>query len=278
MFRPRLAFAAALVVGSVALPLVARAQYGGTGMGSALSADALSHQSNVRAGIDDVSKNASKETPFKIIKDVKQGLKDADPNVRVQELKKLRDLQDPEVNNILMDSLSDPDIRVKIKAVDMLGAREANGAVGAISQLLFLRSTEPLLKLHSTAALGRIGDTRGTLPVMQFLEEERAAGTTSRLGAWQSLRSAKSAMTNPPMCFPRSLPMTRATWCAGWPRRPSKKSTASFRASIQLRLPRRKQRWWSRLTKDFRNSANSIMKLRKWSVDFLLDDRAFRRG
>ena len=38
------------------------------------------------------------------------------------ELKKLRNLQDPEVNKIIIDSLGDPDIRVKIKAVDLLGA------------------------------------------------------------------------------------------------------------------------------------------------------------
>jgi hypothetical protein len=180
MFRSRLALAAALVIGSVALPLVARAQYGGSGLGSALANNPMSHQNNIEAGVSDISKNASKETPFKVIKDVKEGLKDADPNVRVQELKKLRDLQDPEVNKILMDSLSDPDIRVKIKAVDLLGVREANESVSPISQLLFLRSTEPLLKLHATAALGRIGDAGGTLPVMQFLEEEQAAGDDDR--------------------------------------------------------------------------------------------------
>jgi len=49
-----------------------------------------------------------------------------------------------------------------------------------MSQLLFLRSTEPLVKLHVAAALGRIGDARGTLPVMQYLEEERTAGDDDR--------------------------------------------------------------------------------------------------
>src|SRR5208283_5240804 len=89
--------------------------------------------------------------------------------------KKLRNLEDPEVNKILMDSLSDPDIRVKIKAVDLLGARQANEGVSPMSQLLFLRSTEPLLKLHATAALGRIGDARGTIPVMEYLQDETSA-------------------------------------------------------------------------------------------------------
>jgi len=162
------------------LPALAQAQYGGSGMGSALSADPMSHQGKVQAGIDDIRSHSEKETPFKVIKDVKLGLKDADPNVRVQELKKLRNLQDPEVNKIIMDSLSDPDIRVKIKAVDLLGARQANEGVPPISQMLFLRSTEPLVKLHAAAALGRIGDARGTLPVMEYLQEETASGDDDR--------------------------------------------------------------------------------------------------
>src|SRR6202789_226969 len=110
-------------------PAIAFAQYGGQGLGSALSSDPSSHQGQVRAGVDYIASKASQETPFKIIKDVKLGLKDADPEVRVSELEKLRNLQDPEVNQILTDSLSDPDVRVKIKAIDILGAREANDAV-----------------------------------------------------------------------------------------------------------------------------------------------------
>src|ERR1700676_1687870 len=181
MFRPRMALGAALLVGSAALlPGLAHAPYGGSRMGSAVSADPMSHQGKVQAGIDDIRGRMDQETPFKGIKDAKLGLKDADPNVRVQELKKLRNLQDPEVNKIIMDSLSDSDIRVKIKAVDLLGARQANEGVPPMSQLLFLRSTEPLLKLHTAAALGRIGDARGTIPVMEYLQEETAAGDDDR--------------------------------------------------------------------------------------------------
>jgi HEAT repeat protein len=180
MFRPRLALAGAMIIGMAGLPAFAHAQYGGSGMGSALSADPMSHQGKVQAGIDDIRNRTESESPMKIIKDVKLGLKDADPNVRVQELKKLRNLQDPEVNKIIMDCLSDPDIRVKIKAVDLLGARQANEGVPPMSQMLFLRSTEPLVKLHAAAALGRIGDSRGTLPVMEYLQEETAAGDDDR--------------------------------------------------------------------------------------------------
>src|ERR1700721_3425395 len=105
MFRPRLALATAMLIGVAVMPGLVHAQYGGSGMGSALSSDPMSQQGKVQAGVDDISKRAGSETPFKIIKDVKLGLKDADPNTRVQELKKLRNLDDPEVNKIIMDSL-----------------------------------------------------------------------------------------------------------------------------------------------------------------------------
>lgn len=165
---------------AVAVPRLALAQYGGQGLGSALSSNPMSHQEATKAGVDDLASRAQQETPFKIIKDVKLGLKDADPNVRVSELEKLRNLQDPEVNQILINSLSDPDVRVKLKAIDILGAREANDAVPPMSSMLFLRSTEPIVRLHLVAALGRIGDAQGALAVMQYLgedQDERGRGT-----------------------------------------------------------------------------------------------------
>ena len=171
----------ALALGvALAIPELAFAQYGGQGIGSALSSNPMSHQGQVKPGVDDMQGNAATETPFKVIKDVKLGLKDADPTVRVTELERLRFLQDPEVNQILTNSISDPDVRVKIKAIDLLGAREANDAVTPMSTMLFLRSTEPIVKLHLVAALGRIGDTQGVLPVMQYLgedQDERGRGT-----------------------------------------------------------------------------------------------------
>ena len=173
-------FATFALGAALAVPHLALAQYGGQGIGSALSSNPMSHQSSVKPGVDDLASRAAQETPFKIIKDVKLGLKDADPSVRVSELEKLRYLQDPEVNQILINSISDPDVRVKVKAVDILGARAANDAVTPMSTMLFLRSTEPIVKLHLVAALGRIGDGQGALPVMQYLgedQDERGRGT-----------------------------------------------------------------------------------------------------
>jgi HEAT repeat protein len=174
MLKCRFVFGAAAVCAiALAVPSTTHAQsYGGQGLGSALANSPMMHQGMTKAGIDDITARANKESTFKIVKDVKLGLKDADPNVRVQELNKLRDLPDPEADNVLIESLADPDIRVKMKAIDILGYRQSDTAVEPISQMLFLRSTEPAVRLHAVAALGRIGDAKGALPVIQYLEEE----------------------------------------------------------------------------------------------------------
>jgi HEAT repeat protein len=173
MPKCRFLLATAAACALFVLPSLASAQqYGGEGLGSALSSSAMMHQGVTKAGIDDITARAQKESAFKIVKDVKLGLKDADPNVRVQELNKLRNVQDPDADRLLVQELSDPDIRVKMKAIDLLGARETNMAVEPLSQLLFLRSTAAIVKLHAVAALGRIGDAKGAVPVMQYLEEQ----------------------------------------------------------------------------------------------------------
>jgi HEAT repeat protein len=105
------------------------------------------------------------------IKDAKRKIQDADPRVRVEGLEKLRDIDSPDVNEILFRGLSDPDVRVRIKAIDVLGARGVTQAVPMMTQELFLRETPAIEKLHLVAALGRIGDSQGTLPVLEYLKQ-----------------------------------------------------------------------------------------------------------
>ncbi|MGH7949016.1 MAG: HEAT repeat domain-containing protein [Candidatus Binataceae bacterium] len=179
MTRSRLIIAAILFSFAIT-PELAHAQYGGQGLGSALANNPLSHQMNARAGVDEITNRASQQTPFKIIKDVKLGMKDADPGARVQQLVKLRNVNHPEADGILIEALSDPDTRVKVKAIDILGARSANGAVTRMTQMLFLRTTEPIVKLHLVAALGRIGDADSAMPVAEYYTgnpDERGRGT-----------------------------------------------------------------------------------------------------
>jgi HEAT repeat protein len=165
--------AAATALALVLVPVRVSAQ-----VGSPLGNNPLLHQGP--GGLSDIQKRADTETPLRIVKDVGKAMEDADPIVRVDGLKKLRNIDNPEVNTLLMRGLVDPDIRVKIKAIDILAEREVSDAVPEMSQMLFLRSTDPAAKLHLVAALGRIGDARGTLPIIQYLKEqkdERARGT-----------------------------------------------------------------------------------------------------
>jgi HEAT repeat protein len=171
MSRSVFALVAASMIGLLMVPALARAQYGSVGKNPML-------KNNDQ--MDDSGRRAGKETNENIIRDATKAMEDASPKVRVDALNKIRFVHSPKVLDLLMRGLADPDVRVKVKAVDILGARQITEAVPSMCQYLFLRSTEPVVKLHIAAALGRIGDARGALPVMQYLQEsgeERGRGT-----------------------------------------------------------------------------------------------------
>lgn len=153
-----------------ALPQPAFAQIGGYGApGSGLLQQALTG-----------GPMANRHNTKNAVKDAKKGLADADPRVRVEALEKLRYSSNPEVTGLLMRGLVDDDVRVRIKAIDLLGARQVTEAVPMLAQDLFLRGTPAIEKLHLVAALGRIGDQKGTLSVMEYLREnhdEQSRGT-----------------------------------------------------------------------------------------------------
>jgi HEAT repeat protein len=120
---------------------------------------------------DAVPQRSAKSDPD-LIKEAKRKITDADPRVRVEGLEKLRYVSDSaEANEMLFRGLNDSDVRVRIKAIDVLGARGANDAVAPMAQDLFLRETPGIEKLHLVAALGRIADARGTLPIIEYLDE-----------------------------------------------------------------------------------------------------------
>lgn len=146
------------------------------------------------------------------LKSAQKGLNDVDPKVRVEALRKLRDVPDEEANLLLIQSLSDPDARVKIKAIDLLGARQVKQAVPALSQLLFLRSIEPIVKLHVAAALGRIADPRGVKPILEYLGEKpgvRGRGTAvyalGEIGDPSAMAALANAATEDPSPVVRHL-------------------------------------------------------------------------
>lgn len=166
MLSSRLIAAVIVAIVALALAMPAFAQMGNARSGLGSSQSPLNLQNLESAG------NQKKgEKDEDVIKDAKRQIADADPRVRVQGLEKLRYVQSTDANELLYRGLVDPDVRVRIKAIDVIGARGVSDAVPAMSQELFLRETPAVEKLHLVAALGRIGDQRGTLPVVEYLKE-----------------------------------------------------------------------------------------------------------
>ncbi len=181
MFK-RSAFCVALIAFSIlAMRGAARAQMGlGGYMNGTPQGDMMNSLMSPAGPAAPTQGGSSGVSPDQIIKDATKGIKDADPRVRATSLDNLRDINDPKVDTILMEGLIDPDLRVRIRAVDILGARHEADAVPLMTQHLFLADTTPVEKLHLVAALGRIGDSEGTVPIMDYLEQaddDRGRGT-----------------------------------------------------------------------------------------------------
>ncbi len=175
MSQARSLLAGAAILAVLAAPLRARAQMIGLpGPNNAMMPMSALEQ----AGPDTVQKHGKDAADS--IRDAKRKYNDADPRVRVQGLESLRYVDSPDVNSILFRGLSDPDVRVRIKAIDVLGARGSTDAVPQMAQDLFLRETPAVEKLHLVAALGRIGDERGAMPIIEYLkdtDDEASRGT-----------------------------------------------------------------------------------------------------
>lgn len=176
-----LIIAGALLLGLATAPATARAQFSGMGpgaMGPGAQQDMLGSlmQNSTTAS----AKGPGNKTPDQLIQEATKGMADVDPRVRAEALDKLRYVNDPKAAALLMRGLVDSDLRVKMRAVDILGAQGMNPAVPLMTQELFLRDTPAVLKLHIVAALGRIGDSHGTLPVIEYLKQandDRGRGT-----------------------------------------------------------------------------------------------------
>jgi HEAT repeat protein len=171
-----LIFSGGLLLALAMPPASALAQFGGYGPG-AQGGGAGNMMSKMMQG---GQKGQETKSPDQLETDAKKGMSDADPRVRAEALDKLRGVNEPKAQEILIQGLTDPDIRVKIRAIDILGAQQATLAVPLMNQQLFLRETQAVVKLHIVAALGRIGDSRGTLPVVGYLKQapdDAARGT-----------------------------------------------------------------------------------------------------
>jgi HEAT repeat protein len=167
MSRARSIIAGAFVAAAMALPSMAHAQMlgGAPGPGN----NQMSMHALEQAGPGSLKRGAKSADDQ--IRDAKRKFNDADPRVRVDGLEALRYVDSPAANEILFRGISDSDVRVRIKAIDVLGARGASDAVPIMSQELFLRETPAVEKLHLVAALGRIGDERGAMPIVNYIKQ-----------------------------------------------------------------------------------------------------------
>jgi hypothetical protein len=96
-------------------------------------------------------------------------LNNKNPVTRFEALDKLRKVDSPDIAQFLIRQMGNKDENIRIKAIDLLGAHATDAAVSPMTKLLFLQGTSLVEKRHIVAALGRVGDRKATLAVIEFL-------------------------------------------------------------------------------------------------------------
>jgi HEAT repeat protein len=113
-----------------------------------------------------------KHTKGTSIEDFVKELSSDDPMKRLEGVKSLGSSKEPKAVEYLIQALGDPDIRVKAKAIEVLGDMRANEATPVLVQYLFLRTTDAGMKQLILASLGKIGDTSAARPLIEFLQRD----------------------------------------------------------------------------------------------------------
>ena len=135
----------------------------------ALAAAQLSLPDDGRARIRDRYK--SPQNAQKLDDNVRK-LHSDDPDVRLEGIRGLGEVQDAKATEYLVTAASDPDMRIRVKAIDTLGNIRAKEATPLLIQQLFMRDTDLATKRRILATLGKIGDRRATEPILDFLARD----------------------------------------------------------------------------------------------------------
>lgn len=106
------------------------------------------------------------------VEDQVKKLASDDPAERIEGVRGLSESTDPKAVEYLIGAVNDPDERVRVKAIDALGQLKAKDAVPLFVQKLFLRDTDQAQKARILVALGKIGDTRATSPIVDILSRD----------------------------------------------------------------------------------------------------------
>ena len=101
-----------------------------------------------------------------------QRLRSDDPSDRLDAVRALGKSNDPKALEFLIEALGDKDLRVRVKAIEMLGELRARDAAPVLIQQLFLRTNNAKVKQRILAALAKIGDPQAAKPIMEFLRRD----------------------------------------------------------------------------------------------------------
>jgi HEAT repeat protein len=80
--------------------------------------------------------------------------------------------EDAKAIEYLLRGAADGDLSVRVKSIDVIGDAQVKQAVPLLVQQLFMRDTTLATKQHILAALGKIGDTHATQPILDFLARD----------------------------------------------------------------------------------------------------------
>lgn len=119
-----------------------------------------------------VRQRYDKSTKGASIDDYVKRLQSDDAEKRLEAVKSLGASKDNKAVEYLIQAMGDPDVRVQVKAIEMLGEMRATDATPVLIQSLFLRTTDPQMKQRILVALGKIGDTRAARPIIEFLQRD----------------------------------------------------------------------------------------------------------
>ncbi len=125
--------------------------------------------------------NRSESTQAPNKSDLDANLENADSEdakVRLEAIKGLAGSKDEKALRALLEALADPEPEVRLKAIDTVGEMRASEATPSLVQILFLRDSPDWLEQRALVALGRIGDSRATRPITDFIQ--RSTDTESK--------------------------------------------------------------------------------------------------
>lgn len=152
--------ASAAIVLLLAWASLAPAQYGST---------YSNNPSGIGGGPDSLTDRYNRARRGTTIDEWVRRLGDDDPEIRLEAVKSLGESGEPKANDYLMQAVGDSDPRVQAKAVEFLGRVQATDATLFLIQRLFMRGTGDPLRHRILMALGKIGDSRASRPIIEFL-------------------------------------------------------------------------------------------------------------